>query len=137
MRRLIIALAVCVAMVTPVYGQAVKDVTTAVKDKAVGTAKEKAAEKASAYIDDATITADVKMKMAETPSLKGAEISVKTADGVVTLTGVVKNKQVKGVATKVAKGVKGVKSVDNQLTIEKPAQKAPPKAAAKPDGAKK
>jgi len=43
---------------------------------------------------------------------------------VVTLAGTVKNKQAKGTATKIAKTVKGVKSVDNTLTIEKQAKKA-------------
>jgi osmotically-inducible protein OsmY len=36
----------------------------------------------------------------------------------------VKSKQAKGAATKIAKAVKGVKSVENNLTIEKPVKKA-------------
>ena len=35
-----------------------------------------------------------------------------------------KSKQVKVAATKIAKAVKGVKSVDNKITIEKPVKKA-------------
>jgi osmotically-inducible protein OsmY len=50
---------------------------------------------------------------------------------VVTLTGTVRSKQAKGAATKIAKPVKGVKSVDNTLTIEKPAKKAKKPAAKK------
>ncbi|MCX7634517.1 MAG: BON domain-containing protein [Syntrophales bacterium] len=142
MNRWILVLVMCLALVSTAYGQAVKEVTSAVKDKAVGTAKERATEKATAYVDDAAITADVKMKLADTPSLKDANISVKTSGGVVTLTGTVKNKQVKGVATRMAKSVKGVKAVDNQLTIAQPEKKAaekkaPEKKATKPAAEKK
>jgi osmotically-inducible protein OsmY len=35
----------------------------------------------------------------------------------------VKSKQAKGAATKIVKAVKGVNSVENKLTIEKPAEK--------------
>jgi len=119
MKRLVMGLVLCLVMVSFAFGQNVKDVTSAVKDRATGVAKEKAV----AVVDDSAITADVKVKLATAPSLKDAKISVSTTGGVVTLAGAVKNKQVKGVATKMTKSVKGVKSVDNQLTIEKPVKK--------------
>lgn len=119
MKRLFLIVFICLAMVSIAYGQDVKDATSAVKDKATGVAK----EKATAYADDATITADVKVKLSKAPSLKDAKIEVSTADGVVTLDGTVKSKQAKGAATKMAKAVKGVKSVTNNLTIEKPVKK--------------
>jgi len=102
------------------YGQAVKDITGTVKDRATAAATAKAA----AVVDDSAITAEVKLKLADAPSLKDCPISVATTNGVVTLTGIVKTKQAKGAATKIAKGVKGVKSVTNEITIEKTAKKS-------------
>jgi len=86
-----------------------------------------ASKPAAAPVDDATITASVKDKLSKTPSLKGANIDVDTKAGKVTLTGSVKTAGLKGVATNVAKSVKGVKSVDNQIKVE---GAAPPDDAA-------
>jgi len=87
-------------------------------------AKPAAPKTAAAPVDDATITAAVKDKLSKTPSLKGAAINAATKDGVVTLTGALKTGGLKGVATNVTKSVKGVKKVDNQITVEAKA-KAP------------
>lgn len=106
-------------MASIAYGQVAKDVPSAVKERAAGVAKEQATK----VVDDTAITAEVKTKLAGAPSLKDAKIEVSTTDGVVTLTGTVKSKQAKGVATKMAKSVKGVKLVNNELTIEKPVKK--------------
>jgi hyperosmotically inducible protein len=85
-------------------------------------AKPAASKAAAAPVDDATITAAVKAKLSKTPSLKDTEINAATKDGVVTLTGMAKTGGLKGVATNVAKSVKGVKKVDNKMTV---APKAP------------
>lgn len=120
MKRLAIVLILCLTMASVAYGDDLKDVTSAVKGKATGVAK----DTAKAVIDDSAITAEVKAKISTAASLKGAAIEVSTTEGVVTLTGAVKTWQAKGVATKIAKAVAGVKSVDNKLAIEKPAPKA-------------
>ena len=94
-----------------------------------GNAKPAAKPKKAAPVDDATITAAVNEKLSKTASLKTATLSAATKDGVVTLTGSVKTGGLKGVATNVAKSVKGVKKVDNQITVEPkaaPPAKAPP-----------
>jgi osmotically-inducible protein OsmY len=109
----------CLFWTAAAYGQAVKDLTGAVKDRATAAATTKAA----AVVDDSAITAEVKLKLADAPSLKDCPLSVTTTNGVVALTGVVKTKQAKGAATKIAKGVKGVKSITNEITIEKTARK--------------
>jgi hyperosmotically inducible periplasmic protein len=127
MKRLVLALILSLAMGSIAFGQDLKDVTSAVKDKAIGVAKEQAA----AIVDDSTITSEVKLKLMKAPSLKGQTIEVSTTDGIVSLTGEVKSKQAKGTATKIAKAVKGVKSVDNQLSIAKPVKKTKKSAAAK------
>jgi len=130
MKKLIMSLILCLAVVSVAYAQGAKDITGSLKDSATGVAKEKAAaagdraagmakEKAAAYVDDSTITSEVKVRFADADSLKDANISVTTKNGVVNLTGTVKSKQAKGAATNIAKGVKGVKSVNNKLTIKK------------------
>lgn len=122
MKRSLIGLTavLCLIWTVAAYGQAVKDLTGTMKDRATAAATAKAA----AVVDDSAITAEVKLKLADAPSLKDSPLSVATTNGVVTLTGVVKTKQAKGAATKIAKGVKGVKSVTNEITIEKTAKKS-------------
>jgi hyperosmotically inducible protein len=62
--------------------------------------------------DDTWITTKVKSEFATKKSVKGSDISVTTTEGAVTLTGTVTTAKEKASATKLAKGVKGVKSVD-------------------------
>jgi len=67
------------------------------------------------YISDA-----VRQKLAADQVVKGGAIDVQVKDGVVTLKGKVQEPKQKARADKLAKKVKGVKSVVDQLTIEKP-----------------
>ena len=82
--------------------------------------------------DDAKIQAEVEASIAAMPSLKDAGVKAESKDGVVTLTGEEANFAQKGVATKAAKKVGGVKGVNNQLTVAKGARK-PGKAKAAAD----
>jgi osmotically-inducible protein OsmY len=68
-------------------------------------------------IDDASITAQVKMTLLYHRSTSALNTSVATKRGVVTLTGKAKNAAEKDLATKYAGDVNGVKSVKNQMTI--------------------
>ncbi|HLG17730.1 MAG TPA: BON domain-containing protein [Blastocatellia bacterium] len=81
-------------------------------------------------VDDATITANVKEKLAKTASLKDFTIEVVTTGGEVTLTGKVKTSSNKGTATRSAKKVACVKKVINQITYEVSTvpKKTPPKS---------
>lgn len=79
---------------------------------------EKAAPVDCSTVDDATITTNVKDKLAKTPSLKEATINVATTGGVVTLTGMVKMGRNKGLATLQTRRVACVKKVENQLSVE-------------------
>jgi hyperosmotically inducible protein len=68
--------------------------------------------------NDAWITTKVKSELATTNGIKSNDISVSTADGVVTLTGTAASATEKAMAAQVAKKVKGVKSVDaSGLTV--------------------
>jgi hyperosmotically inducible periplasmic protein len=60
----------------------------------------------------------VRMKLAENADVNGGGIEVIVHDGAVTLKGKVLHERQKAKAEKVAKKVKGVKSVSNQLTVE-------------------
>jgi len=69
-------------------------------------------------IDDASITAQVKMTLLYHRSTSALNTSVTTNDGVVTLIGKAKNADEMNLATKLAKDVNGVKDVKNRMTIE-------------------
>jgi osmotically-inducible protein OsmY len=68
-------------------------------------------------IDDASITAVVKMTLLYHRSTSALNTSVVTKRGVVTLTGKAKNAAEKDLAAKYANDVNGVKGVNNQMTI--------------------
>jgi hyperosmotically inducible protein len=68
-------------------------------------------------VDDATITAQVKAALAADPDLSALKINVDTLQGAVKLKGEVKTIALRRKADSLAAGIKGVKSVDNQLVI--------------------
>ncbi len=68
-------------------------------------------------VDDATITAKVKAALLADSDISGLKINVDTAQGVVRLKGEIKTFALRKKAEEIAKGVAGVKSVDNQLVI--------------------
>ena len=88
------------------------------QDKTTKPAKAKPNAVDCSTVDDSSLTADVKAKLAAAPSLKDVTINVATSSGVVTLSGTANKPTQKGTASLVAKAVKCVKKVDNQMTIE-------------------
>ena len=62
----------------------------------------------------------VKQKLAADAVVKGGGIEVEVKDGVVTLKGKVQESKQKDKAERLAKKVGGVKSVVNNITVEKP-----------------
>jgi hyperosmotically inducible protein len=75
-------------------------------------------ESVGQYIDDAGITAGVKAAIVNDPSLKATEINVETYQGVVQLSGFVSSAENVATAASVARTVKGVKSVKNDLRLK-------------------
>jgi len=69
-------------------------------------------------IDDITITATVSTGLAKDPDLSAIKINVDTKDGVVTLNGPAPTAAAKDKATDIARQVKGVTSVNNQLVVK-------------------
>ena len=70
------------------------------------------------YIDDAAITTKVKASIVKEPTLKSTEINVETFKGVVQLSGFVAQPADAAKAGEIARGVKGVKSVKNDIRVK-------------------
>ncbi|GLI40129.1 BON domain-containing protein [Geobacter hydrogenophilus] len=70
------------------------------------------------YIDDSVITTKVKAAILEEPTLKTLQISVKTYNGTVQLSGFVDSAQSVKKAGEVAGSVEGVNAVKNDLTVK-------------------
>ena len=86
--------------------------------KAKSTAATSKQEGAGAYIDDSVITTKVKAAVLQEPSLKSAEINVETYKGVVQLTGFVSSRASIDKAVEIARSVKGVTSVKNDMIVK-------------------
>ena len=71
------------------------------------------------YIDDSTITASVKAKLVGEKAANLTRIEVDTTNQVVTLNGIVESADQKAKAEQLARQVGGVKSVKNNLLVEK------------------
>lgn len=69
------------------------------------------------FMDDSAITAKVKAALVDHDSIKSTDISVKTDQKVVTLSGFVESQAQAEEAVKVAKGVEGVTSVSDKLHV--------------------
>lgn len=70
------------------------------------------------YVDDAVITTKVKAAIIGDSSVKATEVNVETYKGIVQLTGFVKSQADIDKAVKLAKGVKGVNSVQNKMVVK-------------------
>jgi hyperosmotically inducible protein len=69
------------------------------------------------YIDDAAITAKVKAALVTDKETKASEVKVETDRGVVHLTGTVDSQGMADKSAEVARTVKGVQSVRNDLHV--------------------
>ena len=70
------------------------------------------------YIDDTLITTKVKAAIFNDPTLKATEINVETFKGRVQLSGFVKSQADISRASEVARSVKGVQSVKNDIRLK-------------------
>ena len=91
----------------------------------VGAAVDNAADKTRAMgasaadkVDDAVITTKVKAAIAADKDLSAIKVDVDTQNGVATLSGPAPTAAAKERASAIARNVKGVNSVNNQLTIK-------------------
>jgi len=84
----------------------------------VGCASTTSKEGTGEYIDDTVITTKVKAAIFNESSLKSTEINVETFKGIVQLSGFVKSTADERKATELARGIKGVKSVKDDLRVK-------------------
>ena len=70
------------------------------------------------YVDDSVITTKVKSLLAQDDFLKSFQISVETYQGTVQLSGFVNAQQAVDKAGEIVRGVKGVKSIKNNLIVK-------------------
>ena len=84
----------------------------------VGCASTSTKEGTGEYVDDTVITTKVKAAIFNEPTLKSAEINVETFKGVVQLTGFVSTDANMYKAVEVARSVKGVTSVRNDMRLK-------------------
>ena len=84
-------------------------------------AAQKPAAPEVASTEDDRILDQVRMRLAGDVDVKGGALEVTVKDGAVSLKGRVDTEKGKDKATHLAKKVKGVKSVDNQLSVGPPA----------------
>lgn len=75
-------------------------------------------ESTGEYIDDSWITTKVKAEILNEPTLKSAEINVETFKGTVQLSGFVSSSANIDKAVSLARNVKGVSSVKNDMRIK-------------------
>jgi hypothetical protein len=84
---------------------------------ASGCAVTRGQETVGAYVDDATITTQIKSRFVENKDVDAASIKVETLNGTVMLSGFAKNATEKSVAESIARNVNGVKSVRNEIAV--------------------
>ena len=70
-------------------------------------------------VSDDMIYNNVRIKLAGDQVVKGGALTVDVKEGVVSLSGSVEEQKQKDRAAKLAKGIKGVKQVINNLTVRK------------------
>jgi len=75
-------------------------------------------ESTGEYVDDSVITTKIKALLAEDDFLKSFQISVETFKGTVQLSGFVNSQRAVDKAGQIARSVKGVDSVKNNLIVK-------------------
>ncbi|MDD2915206.1 MAG: BON domain-containing protein [Gallionella sp.] len=84
----------------------------------LGCASSPTQEGTGEYVDDTVITTKVKSAIFGEPTLKSAEINVETYKGVVQLSGFVSSTAAESKAVELARSVKGVKSVKDDMRLK-------------------
>ncbi|HQS33606.1 MAG: transporter [Polaromonas sp. 39-63-203] len=74
-------------------------------------------ETVGSYVDDTAITAAVKAKFVEDKTVSASALSVETLNGTVQLSGFAKSAAEKAQAENIARGVKNVKNVRNNIVV--------------------
>ena len=70
------------------------------------------------YIDDKSLAVRVHSALSDNPDYKFSDVNVNIFRGTVQLSGFVNTSDQKSKAADIAKGVQGVRDVDNQITVK-------------------
>ncbi len=92
-------------------------ITAAALLTTTGCAVTRGQESVGAYIDDATITTQIKSRFVESKAVDAVSIRVETLKGTVLLSGFAKNPEERSVAERIARDVNGVKVVRNEIIV--------------------
>lgn len=84
---------------------------------ATGCAVTRDQETVGAYIDDTAITSSIKARFVDNKQVDASSISVETLNGTVMLSGFAKSSVERSTAEGIARNVKGVKSVRNEIVV--------------------
>jgi hyperosmotically inducible periplasmic protein len=84
---------------------------------ASGCAVSRGQESVGAYVDDVGITTLVKARFYEDKDVAGSSIGVETLKGTVMLSGFAKSALERNKAETIARGVRGVTAVKNEITV--------------------
>jgi hyperosmotically inducible protein len=114
MRLTLLFLLFATVLVSPAVGGAQSKPATASKDTSPKDTKVAAEPQP---VKDSWITSKTKMALIADKRTKAREIKVETQAGVVTLRGKVASGEERGAAEEIARGVSGVKSVNNTLQV--------------------
>lgn len=82
-----------------------------------GCAVTRGQESVGSYIDDTAITSSVKARFVANNEVDASSIKVDTLNGTVLLSGFAKNGTERTTAESLAREVKGVKSIQNKITV--------------------
>ena len=84
---------------------------------ATGCAVTRSQETVGQYVDDATITTQIKSRWIADPTVDAASFKVETLKGTVQISGFAKNAAEKSKAESIARGVNGVVAVQNGIAV--------------------
>ena len=82
-----------------------------------GCAVTRSQETVGQYVDDATITTQIKSRWIADPTVDAASFKVETLKGTVQISGFAKNAAEKAKAEQIARGVNGVVAVQNSIAV--------------------
>ena len=102
---------------TTEYAQDVEGVKVVKNEMTIAKTPAKPGKTLGEKIDDASITAQVKMALLSHRSTSALKTKVETTDGVVTLSGIAKNDAEKSLVTKLVTDINGVSNVINNMTV--------------------
>jgi hyperosmotically inducible protein len=108
---------------TTEYARDIDNVKEVKNEMTIAKTPAKPTETIGEKIDDASITAQVKMSLMSHRSTSALKTKVATTDGVVTVSGIAKNAAEKSLVTKLVTDINGVTSVINNMSIAVPVAK--------------